>query len=140
MRDVMSINHAAGPVNEVPDVGSEFADPNAVAGGAGCKTAGVVPVDVRVFVLSEAVHFVGDGLVDARCGVDAAHELAGEGFAVALASREVVVVVVETFVETGVCGRNSREVIQGRIKGLCSCEMSGPVGARLYAAEQLGRY
>ena len=140
MRNVVSVNHVAGPVNEVPDVGSEFADPDAVAGGAGCETAGVVTVDVRVFVLSEAVHFVGDGLVDASCGVDAVHELAGEGFVVALASREVVVVVVETFVETGVCGRDSRDVIQGRIQGFSSCEMSGPVGARLYAVEQVGRY
>jgi hypothetical protein len=57
-----------------------------------------------------------------------------------LASREVVVVVVETFVETGVCGRDSGDVIQGRIQGFSSCEMSGPIGARLYAVEQLGRY
>jgi hypothetical protein len=138
--DIVSINHVAGPVNEVPDVGSEFANPDAVAGGAGCETAGVVAVDVRILVLSEAVHFVGDGLVDAGCGVDAVHELAGEGFAVALPGREVVVVVVETFVETSVCGRNSRDVIQGRIQGFGSCEMSGPVGARLYAVEQVGRY
>ena len=121
-------------------MGSEFADPDAVAGGAGCETARVVAVDVRILVLTEAVHFVGDGLVDACCGVNAVHELAGEGFAVALASREVVVIVVETFVETGVCGRDSRDVIQDRIQGLSKCKMSGPVGARLNAFEQVGRY
>jgi len=137
VRDVVSVNHVAGSVNEVSDVGSEFADPDAVASGAGCETAGVVAVDVRVFVLSEAVHFVGDGLVDADYGVDAIHELAGEGFAVALASREVVVVMIETFVETGVCGRDSRDIIQGRIQGFSSCEMSSPVSARLYALKQV---
>lgn len=140
MRDVVSVNHVAGSVNKVPDVGSEFSDPDAVAGGAGCETAGVVAVDVRILVLSEAVHFVGDGLVDAGCGVDAVHELAWEGLVVALASGEVVVVVVKTFVETGVRGRDSRDVIQGRIQGFSSCEMCGPVGARLYALKQVGRH
>lgn len=137
MRNVVSVNHVAGPVDEVSDVGSEFADPDAVAGGAGCETAGVVAVDVRVFVLSVAVHFVGDGLVNAICGVYAVHKLAGEGFPVALPSREVVVVMIETFVETGVCGRDPRDVIQGRIQGFSSCEMSSPVSARLYALKQV---
>lgn len=140
MSNIVPINHVPGSINEVPDVSSEFTDPDAVAGGAGCETAGVVAVDVRILVLSETVNFVGDILVDAGCGVDAVHELAWEGLAVALASGEVVVVVVETFVETGVCGRDSRHAIQGRIQGCSCCEMSGPVGARLYAFEQVGRY
>jgi hypothetical protein len=53
-------------------------------------------------------------LVDAGCGVDAVDKLAREGLPVALASREIVIVMVEAGVETGMCGRNARDVVQGR--------------------------
>jgi uncharacterized metal-binding protein len=46
-------------------------------------------------------------LVYACCGVDAVHKLAGERLAVALAGREVVIVMVEAGVETRVCGRDA---------------------------------
>jgi len=50
--DVVSVDHVAGPVDEIPDVGCEFADPDAVGGGACCETARVVAVDVGVFVVA----------------------------------------------------------------------------------------
>lgn len=100
MRDVVAVDDGAGSVDERPDVRGELADPDAVGGGACCETAWVVAVDVRVFVVAEAVDFVSDGLVDAGCGVDAVDEFAWEGLGVALTGREIVVVVVKTGVET----------------------------------------
>ena len=103
----MSVYHVTGSVNEVPDVSSKFSYPDSVGSSACCETARVVSVDVRILVIAKSVDFVGNRLVYACCGVDAVHELAGERLAVALAGREIVVVMVKAGVETRVCGRDA---------------------------------
>jgi hypothetical protein len=49
---VVSVNHVTGSVDEVSDMGGQFSDPDAVAGGACCETARVVTVDVGVFIVA----------------------------------------------------------------------------------------
>jgi hypothetical protein len=34
--DVVSVNYVAGSVDEVPNMGGQFADPDAIAGGTCC--------------------------------------------------------------------------------------------------------
>lgn len=124
MCDIMSITNSRLAVTGGANMLSEFGKVDAVGSGSGGEAGGGVAVNKGVFVLTEAVDGVGLMLCDAEgrvCGV------AREGFGVALAGGEVVVVVVEGFVPVGGVWGDVGDGVEGGEEGGCGCEVGGPV-------------
>ena len=83
-------------------------------------------MDERVLVLAEPVHGIGELLRDARGA--AGGEGARQGLRVALARRQVVVVVVQRLVPVGRAAGHARDGVEGGEQRAGAREVRGPVG------------
>lgn len=141
MRHIVEPPRAAGAcpavINDTAQVRRQLRNPHAQRAHAGGQALGArVAVDLAVLPIAQAVHLVRQVLRDTvpRRGV------ARQRFAVALARREVVVVVVETGVEPGVVGRHARDAVQRGVQALRSVEVRLPRGiVRALDLVELGR-
>jgi hypothetical protein len=69
MGNIVSIDDTAISTDEIPDMSRQFSNPNTITRGTGSQASRVISVYIRVFVVSQPVHFIGLGLCDASCRI-----------------------------------------------------------------------
>lgn len=138
---IVEVDNVGRSGHEVTQVGRQLPNPDAQERSARLERRGVTTINLAVLPVPHAVDGVGKLLGDTSGAPGAVKVTAGQGVGVALACREVVVVVIEGGVKVGVVGTDLRDAIEGAEQGGGCLEMVLPqrVARRLDGVEPIAR-
>ena len=140
MRYVVKVDDLGLPHHALPQVSRQLTNPYAESSGAGGERLWIVTIDAAVLPITHSVNSVGQLLRYASRAVLSVNQLARKGFTVTLASRQIIIIVVERDMKTAVVGRDARNVVEGIVKPRGPAQVLLPrwIGAGLDGAEEIG--
>ena len=139
VRNVVEVNGIALSSHGLTQMRSELADPDAESGRSCPQRRRMIAVYLAILPLTQTIDLIGQILSDTSRTVYAVHDLARERLVMALAGREIVIVVVKRVMETSIVRMDTRDVVKAAEQCGRSVEVLLPGGIRtgLDRVEQL---
>ena len=112
VRNVVEVNGIALSSHGLTQMRGELADPDAESGRSCPQRGRIIAVYLAILPLTQTIDLVGKVLSDTGRAVDAVHDLARERLPMALAGREIVIVVIKRVMETSIVRMDTRDIVK----------------------------